>query len=49
MALNAVVSVVTFSLIVVAPAFVQEFQGQTAIVAGLVLLPQGLTTGLGIR
>lgn len=47
MALNAVVSIVTFALIVVVPAFVQEFQGQSAIVAGMVLLPQGLTTGIG--
>jgi len=45
--LNAVVSVVTFALIVVVPAFVQEFQHRSAITAGLVLLPQGLLTGIG--
>ncbi len=47
MALNAVVSIVTFALIVLVPSFVQEFQGKSAIVAGLTLLPQGITTGLG--
>ncbi len=47
MVLNAVVSVVTFALIVLVPSFMQEFQRRSAIVAGLTLLPQGITTGLG--
>ncbi len=47
MGLNALVSVVTFALVVLVPVWVQEFQGRSAIVAGLVLLPQGVMTGVG--
>lgn len=47
MGLVATVSVVTFALIVVTPAFMQEFQGRTALTAGLALFPQGITTGVG--
>jgi predicted MFS family arabinose efflux permease len=46
--LIAVVSVVTFAMIFLAPAFMQDVEGQTAATAGLALLPQGLVTGLGI-
>jgi MFS family permease len=47
MALVALVSVVTFALIVLVPTYLEEFLGQTALTAGLVLVPQGITTGLG--
>lgn len=45
--LMALVSVVTFGLIFLIPAFMQEIQGRGAVTAGLALLPQGVVTGLG--
>lgn len=45
--LMAVVSVVTFAMVFLAPVFMQSIQGRPALVAGLALLPQGLVTGLG--
>ncbi|MDA8345709.1 MAG: hypothetical protein M0Z66_09530 [Thermaerobacter sp.] len=47
MLLVAIVSIETFALIVVVPMYMQQFQGQSALAAGMVLFPQGLTTGLG--
>lgn len=45
--LSALVSVVTFGVIFLVPAFMQSIQGRTPLVAGLTLLPQGLVTGVG--
>lgn len=45
--LSALVSVVTFGVIFLVPAFMEDVQGRTAWVAGLALLPQGLVTGVG--
>jgi hypothetical protein len=45
--LSAIVSVVTFGVIFLIPAFMQAVQGRTPLVAGLTWLPQGLVTGLG--
>jgi EmrB/QacA subfamily drug resistance transporter len=45
--LAALVSVVTFAIVLLVPAFMQEIQGRTALTAGLTLLPQGLITGIG--
>ncbi|MHB1629143.1 MAG: MFS transporter [Bacilli bacterium] len=47
LALTALVSVVTFAVIVLVPAFMQEIQGQSAVAAGMALLPQGVVTGVG--
>jgi EmrB/QacA subfamily drug resistance transporter len=47
-ALCALASVVTFSMLVLVPIFVEQLQGMSVLTAGLVLLPQGLVTGLGI-
>jgi EmrB/QacA subfamily drug resistance transporter len=47
-ALCALASVVTFSMLVLVPVFVEQLQGMSVLTAGLVLLPQGLVTGLGI-
>lgn len=46
--LCTVASVVMFSMLVLVPIYIQNLQGQSAIVAGLTLLPQGLVTGLGL-
>ena len=43
----ALVSIVTFAMVFLTPAFMQEVQGRTAATAGLTLLPQGLLTGFG--
>ena len=45
--LSALVSVVTFGVIFLVPAFMQSIQGRTPLIAGLTLLPQGLVTGVG--
>lgn len=47
LALTALVAIVTFAVILLAPIFMQEIQGKSALVAGLALLPQGLITGIG--
>ena len=47
MTLMAIVSVVTFAVIILIPAYMQQVQHQTATLAGLTLLPQGIITGLG--
>jgi predicted MFS family arabinose efflux permease len=36
-----------FAMLVLIPIFLEQLQGQTPLVAGLALLPQGLVTGLG--
>jgi EmrB/QacA subfamily drug resistance transporter len=46
MALCALASVVTWGAVFLLPVFVQSVQGRSALVAGLVLAPQGLITGL---
>ncbi len=46
--LCTVASVVMFSMLVLVPIFVEQLQGESALVAGLILLPQGLVTGLGL-
>lgn len=40
-------AVVMFSMLFLIPVFMEQLQGQTPLVAGLALLPQGLVTGLG--
>lgn len=45
--LVALVSIVTFAVIFLAPVFMQEIQGTSAVTTGLTLLPQGLITGIG--
>lgn len=45
--LVALVSVVTFAVIFLTPAFMQDIQGKSSLVAGVALLPQGLITGIG--
>ncbi|SFU58495.1 MDR family MFS transporter [Alicyclobacillus macrosporangiidus] len=45
--LAALVSVVTFAVVLLVPAFMQEIQGRSEVVAGMTLLPQGLITGIG--
>ncbi len=45
--LAALVSIVTFAVIFLAPVFMQEIQGTSALTAGIALLPQGLITGIG--
>jgi MFS family permease len=45
--LTALVSIVTFAVVLLVPAFMQEIQGRTAVTAGMTLLPQGLITGIG--
>jgi EmrB/QacA subfamily drug resistance transporter len=45
--LAALASVVMFAMLVLIPVFLEQLQGQTALTAGLALLPQGLVTGLG--
>lgn len=47
LALTALVYVVTFAVIVLVPAFMQEIQGKSAVAAGMALLPQGIITGVG--
>ncbi len=47
-ALCTIASVVMFSMLVLVPVFLENLQGQLALVAGLVLLPQGLVTGIGL-
>lgn len=47
LALTVLVSVVTFAVIVLVPAFMQEIQGHSAVAAGMALLPQGFVTGVG--
>ncbi len=45
--LVAIVSVVTFAVIILVPSYMQEVQRQSAEIAGLTLLPQGIVTGIG--
>jgi EmrB/QacA subfamily drug resistance transporter len=45
--LAALASVVMFAMLLLIPVFLEQLQGQTPLVAGLALLPQGLVTGLG--
>ncbi|WP_188883167.1 MFS transporter [Alicyclobacillus cellulosilyticus] len=47
LALTALVSIVTFAVMVLVPEFMQVIQGRSSVVAGLALLPQGLITGIG--
>jgi EmrB/QacA subfamily drug resistance transporter len=46
--LCTVASVVMFSMLVLVPIFIENLQGQSPLVAGLTLLPQGLVTGIGL-
>jgi MFS family permease len=45
--LCTLVSVVLFVMVFLLPIFLEQVQGLSPLVAGLVLLPQGLVTGLG--
>ncbi|WP_067931768.1 DHA2 family efflux MFS transporter permease subunit [Alicyclobacillus kakegawensis] len=45
--LAALVSVVTFAVVLLVPTFMQEVQGRSGVAAGVTLLPQGLITGIG--
>lgn len=45
-ALAALTSVVLYAVLVLAPVFLEEVQGRSAVAAGLVLLPQGVVMGL---
>lgn len=47
-ALCTVASVVMFAMLVLIPIFMENIQGDSALVAGLALLPQGLVTGIGL-
>lgn len=42
----AVTSIVLYSVLVLAPVFLQEVQGRSAVLTGLVLLPQGVMMGV---
>lgn len=45
--LVCMVSIVMAAMLLVTPIYLQQIQGTSTLVAGLVLLPQGLVTGLG--
>ena len=45
--LVCMVSLVMAAMLLLTPIYLQQIQGATTLVAGLVLLPQGLVTGLG--
>ncbi len=45
--LSVLVAVVLFSVVFLLPVFMQNVQGLSAFEAGLVLLPQGIVTGVG--
>ena len=45
---TAIASVVMYAVLILVPTFLQLAQGISPIVAGLVLLPQALATGLGL-
>ena len=45
--LSAIAAIVLFSMLVLIPIYIQDFQGFSPLVAGLALLPQGLITGVG--
>lgn len=46
--LCTVASIVMFSMLVLAPIFMEQIQRASPLAAGLALLPQGLVTGLGV-
>jgi EmrB/QacA subfamily drug resistance transporter len=46
--LCALASIVMFSMLVLVPIYMESLLGDTAVAAGLALLPQGLVTGIGI-
>ncbi len=45
--LTVIAAVVSWVVIILVPAFMQEIQGRSAWIAGLTLLPQGLVVGIG--
>ena len=45
--LCTIAAVVMFAMVVLAPIFLEDLQGHSALVAGMALLPQGLITGIG--
>lgn len=45
--LCTIAAVVMFAMVVLAPIFLENLQGHSALVAGLALLPQGIITGFG--
>lgn len=47
LSLSVLASVVLFVMLFLMPVFIQDVQGHTVLVAGLVLLPQGVLTGVG--
>lgn len=44
---SIVAAVVLFSVLFLLPVFMESFQGLSTVIVGLVLLPQGLVTGIG--
>jgi EmrB/QacA subfamily drug resistance transporter len=45
--ISIIAAVVLFAILFLLPVFMESFQGLSAVDAGLVLLPQGLVTGIG--
>jgi hypothetical protein len=45
--LSTLAAVVMFAVLILLPIFLEDLQGYSPLVAGLVLLPQGLITGVG--
>ena len=45
--LSALASIVMFAVLILVPIYLEDLQGLSPLAAGLVLLPQGLVTGLG--